>query len=196
MVFLGAPPSTSADELLAAHPDLAELLAPMLAERAGGPSDEATNDEAAMAATTEQVLGDFRLVRQLGRGGMGIVHEAWQRSLDRRVAVKVLAPALVTSPAAVARFRREAAAVGKLHHPHIVEVYGFGTEREQHFFAMQLVDGQPLHEVAARFREPRAAVALCLQLADALAHAHAHGLVHPRREAGERAGARRRPQRC
>ena len=185
MVFLAAPPSRSADELLAAHPDLAELLAPMLTERAGGPSEAAPSDEAAtdgtvaaMTATAEQVLGDFRLVRELGRGGMGIVYEAWQRSLDRRVAVKVLAPALVTSPAAVARFRREAAAVGKLHHPHIVEVYGFGTEREQHFFAMQLVDGQPLHDVAARFREPRAAVALCLQIAEALAHAHARGLVH------------------
>ncbi len=152
--YLSAPPSTrgEADELLAGNPDLAELLQPM--------------------------LGDFRLVRELGRGGMGIVHEAWQRSLDRRVAVKVLSPALVANPAAAARFRREAAAAGRLRHPHIVEVFGFGSVAGEHFFAMQFVDGRPLHDVAERFREPEAAVALAAQLADALHHAHAAGLVH------------------
>jgi tetratricopeptide (TPR) repeat protein/predicted Ser/Thr protein kinase len=181
-LFLTAAPSSPAerDALLRAHPDLADLLAPMC----GDDADAATSPTPTAAAPgpaaegDEQVLGDFRLVRELGRGGMGVVYEAWQRSLDRRVAVKVLAPALVASPSAVARFRREAAAIGRLHHANIVEVHGFGTDGDRHFFAMQLVDGKPLDEVAARFRSPRAAVALCAQLADALAHAHAQGLVH------------------
>ena len=168
-VFFAAPPTTpgDAERLLARHPDLRDLLEPML-------EGEGARDE----ADDERVLGDFRLVRELGRGGMGIVHEAWQRSLDRRVAVKVLAPALVASPAAVARFRREAAAAGRLRHPNIVEVFGFGSDQGQHFFAMQLVDGESLHTCKVRFREPRHAIDLVVQLVDALVHAHAQGLVH------------------
>jgi tetratricopeptide (TPR) repeat protein len=177
--FLAARPSTAADRerLLHEHGELADLLQPMLAGGADGGADARDVDEVG-ADGSERVLGDFRLVRELGRGGMGVVHEAWQRSLDRRVAVKVLGSALVASPAAVARFRREASAAGRLRHPHVVEVFGFGSDGGEHFFAMQLVDGEPLHQVERRFREPAAAVALAAQLADALAHAHAAGLVH------------------
>ena len=169
--FLAASPSTSADaeRLLAAHPDLADLLRPMLDQE---PDSDADGD------AELPTLGDFRLLRELGRGGMGIVYEAWQRSLDRHVAVKVLSPALVSSPSAVARLRREASAAGRLRHPHIVEVFGFGSDGDRHFFAMQLVRGVPLHECTARFRQPMRAVALAVQLTEALAHAHAHGLVH------------------
>ena len=168
-VFLNGPPTTPAEanNLLEEHPDLRDLLEPMV----GGRIDSDPRAE-------ERVLGDFRLVRELGRGGMGVVYEAWQRSLDRRVAVKVLAPALVASPTAIARFRREAGAAGRLRHPNLVEVYGFGSEEGQHFFAMQLVDGASLHACKARFAEPRHAVELAVQLMDALAHAHSKGLVH------------------
>ncbi|MFY7781282.1 MAG: serine/threonine-protein kinase, partial [Tagaea sp.] len=177
-LFLARKPTTAAEaeRLLAEHGDLRELLEPMLAS-----SSTSTVPAAPGACVDEDgtlVLGDYRLVRELGRGGMGIVYEAWQRSLDRRVAVKVLAPALVASPSAVARFRREAAAAGRLRHPHIVEVLGFGSDQGQHFFAMQFVDGAPLHDRMAEFHEPARAVALVAQLADALVHAHAHGLVH------------------
>ena len=167
--WLAAAPTTQAegDALLAANPELADLLTPMIG---GGEATDAAGDE--------RVLGDFRLVREIGRGGMGIVYEAWQRSLDRRTAVKVLAPALVASPAAVARFRREANAIARLQHANIVEVLGFGSEGDEHFFAMQFVEGAPLHECAARFRSPPAAVALLVQLVAAIEHAHAAGLVH------------------
>jgi tetratricopeptide (TPR) repeat protein len=170
--FLAAPPTTraEADRLLEQNPDLAELLEPMLAPDAhAAPGAD---------AASERVLGDFRLVRELGRGGMGIVYEAWQRSLDRRVAVKLLAPALVANPSAVARFHREAASVSRVRHANIVEVIGFGSDGGEHFFAMQYVDGVPLHDAAARFAAPAAAVRLVAQLADALACAHAAGLVH------------------
>ncbi|MCU0863430.1 MAG: serine/threonine-protein kinase [Planctomycetes bacterium] len=172
-VFLAAAPSSpaEAERLLATHPELADLLRPMLDLEPDAPA-------AAAAGAELPTLGDFRLLRELGRGGMGIVYEAWQRSLDRRVAVKVLSPALVASPAAVARLRREASAAGRLRHPHIVEVFGFGSDGDRHFFAMQLVQGSPLHECAERFRQPARAVALAIQLTEALEHAHAHGLVH------------------
>ncbi|MFN8823947.1 MAG: bifunctional serine/threonine-protein kinase/formylglycine-generating enzyme family protein [Planctomycetota bacterium] len=188
-LFLARTPTTAADaeRLLAEHDDLRELLEPMLAGPAatklaadGDRPAERTGRDALAAEVDDGtvVLGDYRLVRELGRGGMGIVYEAWQRSLDRRVAVTVLAPALGASPSAGARVRREAAAAGRLRHPHIVEVLGFGSDQGQHFFAMQFVDGAPLHDRMAEFREPARAVALTAQLADALAHAHAHGLVH------------------
>ncbi|MBL9077606.1 MAG: protein kinase [Planctomycetes bacterium] len=169
--FLAEPPGTAeqAERLLSRHPDLHDVLAPML----GGVTAGADGDD-----DGQSVLGDFRLVREIGRGGMGVVYEAWQRSLDRRVAVKVLPPGLVDSPAAIARFRREAAAAARLQHPHIVEVHGFGSDRGRHFFAMQFVDGRPLHACMDDWRSPARAVALATQLAAALAHAHAAGLVH------------------
>ncbi|MBK8096114.1 MAG: SUMF1/EgtB/PvdO family nonheme iron enzyme [Planctomycetes bacterium] len=168
--FLGDTPGSTVDagELLAQHGELRDLLEPML----GGSARAVVDD------TDERLLGDFRLQKELGRGGMGIVFEAWQRSLDRKVAVKVLAPALVASPTAVARFRREAAAAGRLRHPHIVEVHGFGSDGERSWFAMQLVEGEPLHRVAARLATPAAVVELLLQIGSALEHAHAAGLVH------------------
>ena len=168
--FLTTPPTSAADadRLLSQHPDLHDVLAPMLAVPQAGDDGDAAG----------VVLGDFRLVRELGRGGMGIVHEAWQRSLDRRVAVKVLPPGLVADPASVARFRREAAAAARLRHPHIVEVLGFGQDGGQHFLAMQYVHGPSLQQCADDFRSPERAVALAAQLAEALAHAHGHGLVH------------------
>jgi tetratricopeptide (TPR) repeat protein len=159
---------TSPAELLAAHPDLADLLTPLFAD--AGAAAEPPSDA--------NVIGDFRLLRELGRGGMGVVYEAWQRSLDRRIALKLLAPALTATPSAVARFRREAAAIARLRHPGIVEVHGFGSDGDRHWFAMGLVDGEPLSRCTARFASPRDAVALVVQVLDALAHSHQHGFVH------------------
>ncbi len=155
--------------VIEAHPDLRDLLVPMFARDGEGSGE----NEGELA-----VLGDFRLVRELGRGGMGIVYEAWQRSLDRPVALKVLSPALMASPSAVARFRREAAAVGRLRHVGIVEVHGFGNEGDRHWFAMGLIDGEPLTRCRDRFASPQRAVALLVQVLEALDHAHRAGLVH------------------
>ena len=74
-------------------------------------------------AKTTEILGDFELVREIGRGGMGIVYEARQRSLNRRVALKVLSSGLGLTAKAVVRFRREAEAAAKLHHTNIVPIY-------------------------------------------------------------------------
>src|SRR6516162_4229003 len=92
-------------------------------------------------------LGDFRIVREVGRGGMGIVYEAEQISLARRVALKVLPFAATMDPRHLQRFQNEARAAASLEHPHIVPVYGVGCERGVHYYAMKFIDGQSLAEV-------------------------------------------------
>jgi serine/threonine protein kinase len=92
-------------------------------------------------------LGDFRLIREVGRGGMGIVYEAEQISLNRNVALKVLPFAATMDPRHLQRFRNEAQAAACLHHPNIVPVYGVGCDRGVHYYAMQLIEGQTLAEV-------------------------------------------------
>src|SRR5207244_4066358 len=93
-------------------------------------------------------LGDFRLIREVGRGGMGVVYEAEQLSLGRRVALKVLPFAATLDARQLQRFRAEAVAAASLHHPHIVQVYGVGCERGVHYYAMQFIDGPSLADVS------------------------------------------------
>ena len=97
----------------------------------------------------EQPLGDFRLVREIGRGGMGIVYEAVQLSLGRRVALKVLPFAATLDPRQLQRFKTEAQAAAQLHHGHIVPVFFVGSERNVHFYAMQYIEGQTLAALIA-----------------------------------------------
>ena len=92
-------------------------------------------------------LGDFQIVREIGRGGMGIVYEAIQLSLGRRVAMKVLPFAATFDAKQLQRFRQEAQAAAQLHHTNIVPVYAMGCERGIHFYAMQLIEGQSLDVV-------------------------------------------------
>jgi eukaryotic-like serine/threonine-protein kinase len=93
------------------------------------------------------VLGDFRLIREIGRGGMGVVYEAEQMSLGRRVALKVLPSAAALDPRQLQRFQVEAQAIALLRHEHIVPVYGVGSDQGTHYFAMQLIDGFPLTQI-------------------------------------------------
>src|SRR5271157_4354751 len=97
-------------------------------------------------------IGEFEVVRELGRGGMGIVYEAVQTSLGRRVALKMLGPGLGLTGHAVDRFRREAAAAAKLHHTNIVPVYATGEHDGTHFYAMELIDGPSLDHVIRQMR--------------------------------------------
>lgn len=102
---------------------------------------------------TEKRLGEFEVVRELGRGGMGVVYEAVQSSLARRVALKVLSSGLGLAPKAVDRFRREAAAAAKLHHSNIVPVYSTGEQDGTHFYSMELIDGPSLDAIVRQLRE-------------------------------------------
>jgi serine/threonine protein kinase/WD40 repeat protein len=97
-------------------------------------------------------LGDYRLLREIGRGGMGVVYEAEQISLGRRVALKVLPFAATLDPKQLQRFRNEAQAAAHLNHPNIVPVYAVGCERDTHYYAMQLIEGRTLADVVRQLR--------------------------------------------
>ena len=99
------------------------------------------------ADTLTETLGDFRIVRELGRGGMGIVYEAVQMSLGRRVALKTMTFAGTLDPRQLVRFENEAQAAALLNHPNIIPVYSVGNDRDVHYFAMRLVDGYDLRKV-------------------------------------------------
>ena len=101
-------------------------------------------------------LGDYQIVREIGRGGMGIVYEAEQVSLGRRVALKLLPFTAAIDPRQVQRFQVEVQAAAHLHHPHIVPVYAVGCESGIHYYAMQLISGQSLAAIIAGLRELRA----------------------------------------
>jgi eukaryotic-like serine/threonine-protein kinase len=97
-------------------------------------------------------LGDFRIIRTLGRGGMGVVYEAVQVSLDRRVALKVLPFGAAIDPRRLARFRVESQAAAALHHSHIIPVYSVGSEGGVHYYAMQMIDGVTVAELITEMR--------------------------------------------
>jgi serine/threonine protein kinase/Flp pilus assembly protein TadD len=148
----GTPPDM--EELLARYPDLAGDLRECLASlafirraevRASGPGIE--GNAPSEGETAGGVLGDFRILREVGRGGMGVVYEAEQISLRRRVALKVLLFAATMDARRLQRFQNEAQAAACLHHTNIVPVYFVGCERGVHFYAMQFIDGQPLSEL-------------------------------------------------
>jgi eukaryotic-like serine/threonine-protein kinase len=101
-----------------------------------------------------RILGDFRIGQEVGRGGMGVVYEAEQISLGRRVALKVLPYAALVQPRLLQRFQNEARAAAGLDHPHVVKVYAVGQDRSVHFIAMQFIDGRPLSKFIRAVHEP------------------------------------------
>jgi serine/threonine protein kinase len=143
---------TAAALLLDAHPELSASWGTHLESlqalcRATRANDPKTNRSQPDAPVDESILGDYRLNREIGRGGMGIVYEATQLSLRRSVALKILPFAAVLDKQQVARFRNEAQAAASLHHPHIVPVFAVGCERGVHYYSMQLIDGRTLDQV-------------------------------------------------
>jgi eukaryotic-like serine/threonine-protein kinase len=146
--------------LITEHPDYAaELrdLFPMIVRLVllgNGPlgPGEPADTKGPLASLPYEQLGDFRLLREIGRGGMGVVYEAEQLSLGRRVALKVLPIVALADGKSLQRFRNEVRAVAALDHPHIVAVYSVGEERGVHFYAMQLIRGQTLADLIVHTR--------------------------------------------
>ncbi|MBS0264022.1 MAG: serine/threonine protein kinase [Planctomycetes bacterium] len=115
----------------------------------------------------------------LGRGGMGVVYRARQKSLDRLVALKILAPEREADPAFSERFATEALALARLNHPHIVTIYDFGQAGTFYYLLMEFVDGMNLRDLQQTRRlEPREALAIVPPICEALQFAHDHGIVH------------------
>lgn len=167
----------------ACHRDVTSLLSTQ------SPGAAAAEDDG-----TPGAIGEFRVLRVIGRGGMGTVYEAYQDSMRRRVALKILEEGLAPPRDGVSRFEREAWIGGRLSHPNIVKVYGQGTEGRTRYIAMELVQGKSLHavirEAGAERREGagsessrrqahiRRMVELFVGVVEALAHVHAQGIVH------------------
>lgn len=120
-----------------------------------GENDPA-NEDSGLVPMIPRRVGDYRVVREIGRGGMGVVYEAEERSLSRRVALKVLPFAAVLDQRQITRFRNEAQAAAGLHHANIVPVYAIGQERGVHFYAMQYIEGQSLGQAIAELRREAA----------------------------------------
>ncbi len=141
-------------EFAAQHADLFPALAPYLdaLDLLHAPPPAPPAPEPALEPTA---LGDFRIVREIGRGGMGVVYEAVQLSLGRRVALKVLPFAATLDAKQLQRFKNEAQAAAQLHHTNIVPVYGVGAERGVHYYAMQLIEGQNLSDLIRDLRRQK-----------------------------------------
>lgn len=126
-----------------------------------------------------QKIGEYALLGVLGRGGMGVVYAAQHDQLRRKVALKVLPPAIARDDHSRERFLREVRAAARLHHPGIVPVYDFGRDGDTYYYAMEFIEGPTLEEELRKGPlDPMRAARLLRQAADALHSAHAEGIVH------------------
>ncbi|KLU01264.1 serine/threonine protein kinase [Rhodopirellula islandica] len=141
------------------------------------PADDSSNRWRSLRLPT--TIGDFDLLEEVGRGGMGVVFRARQRSLDREVAIKMILRGRLASDADLQRFMAEAAATASLDHPSIVPVYEVGDIEGRPFFSMQFIEGQTLSQrVASGPMAPREAARMVAQIARAVAVAHEAGILH------------------
>jgi serine/threonine-protein kinase len=148
-------------EYTARHPELAEQILELFPALVMMEEVRPSPPSAAAAGATgpPRCLDEYRLVREIGRGGMGVVYEAEQESLGRRVALKILATEVASNPKHVERFQREARAAARLHHTNIVPVFAVGEEGGTHYYVMQYIQGGPLDEVLPELRRLRAEAA-------------------------------------
>lgn len=123
-------------------------------------------------------LGQYEIIEQIGAGGMAVVYKAYQASLDREVALKVIASQLAVTPIMQERFVREAKAVAQLSHPNILPIYDVGQEGDLSYFVMKHVPGHTLTKLLAHPLDLELVVHFVDQLASALDHAHAQGILH------------------
>ncbi len=154
------------------------LLAQALASQSAGGQPA----PAATPPSPEEIAGkfpQFEILECLGRGGMGVVYKARQKSLNRLVAIKILAPERERDARFAERFAREAELLAKLSHPHIVTIHDFGETGGLYYLVMEFVDGVNLRDLLRDGKlEPKQALAIVPEICDALQFAHEHGIVH------------------
>jgi predicted Ser/Thr protein kinase len=178
----------SLDELLRQYPDhAADLRQAIQDEKVYGGRLGRLRAEAGTIAETAaqeeeripidlQDMPDYLLVRKIGKGGMGVVFEAVQKSIGRRVALKVMSPVGGISDSAVARFQTETKAAGQLRHPNIVQILEASTYKQWHYYTMPLIDGSSLGALDRGTVREEVERMICV--ADAIDFAHRHGVIH------------------
>ncbi len=179
------------DGLVKRHPDLGGELrelwaaAQFAAEFAGGSGSRTLSagrhgrPAPVISGLTGRTFGDFELLEELGRGGMGVVYKAWQKSLNRLVALKMILRGEHATPGDLARFQVEAHAAAHLEHPNIVPVYAAGEHDSQAYFSMKFVEGETLMDVLSRGpMRPRDAAGLLAVISRAVDFAHQGGILH------------------
>jgi tetratricopeptide (TPR) repeat protein/tRNA A-37 threonylcarbamoyl transferase component Bud32 len=141
--------------------------------------DAPVNIEPVVGFSAGRTIGEYELLEEIGRGGMGVVFKARQKHLDRLVAVKVLRSGWLARAGELARFRTEAKTVAGLHHPNIVAVHEVGENDGQPYFSMDFVAGRTLEEIARGHPlQPARAARYVKQIAEAIHYAHEHGVLH------------------
>ncbi len=147
------------------------------------PASSGSNKKAASSPSKKkkvQQLGDFRILKKLGQGGMGAVYLAHQVSLDRKCALKVMSPAIAENKTFVERFIREARAMAKIEHPNVVRCYAVGEDKGINYVAMELIDGSSMQDWidTKNILELGDALHITIVCAQALAHAHKMKIIH------------------
>jgi WD40 repeat protein/tetratricopeptide (TPR) repeat protein/tRNA A-37 threonylcarbamoyl transferase component Bud32 len=189
--WLACHPDLAADlaDFLSAHAQLDRLVAPLRIQPPQTPGEAITiaPEQGPMpvhSLGSIRYFGDYELLEEIARGGMGVVYKARQVSLNRRVALKMILAGQLASAADVQRFRSEAEAAAILDHPHIVPIYEVGEHSGQHYFSMKLVEGCSLAQKGARDEErgarshQRWAAQMIATLARAVHYAHQRGILH------------------
>ena len=145
----------------------------------GGAQPESIPATITASNNQPRCVGDYELIEEIARGGMGVVYKARQVSLNRIVALKMILKGEFASIQEVQRFQSEAEAAGGLDHPNILPVYEIGQEENWHYFSMRLIEGRTLEQtMASHTLLPRASAALMVTVARAVHHAHQHGILH------------------
>jgi WD40 repeat protein len=167
------------DQLRQQHPDLADDLGAFFADH--DTINQATAPLRYAQASAERLhyFGDYELMGEIGRGGMGVVHRARQVSLNRMVAIKMIRDAHFAAPEDRKRFRREAENAARLDHPNIVQIFEVGEHEGQQYYSMKLIEGGSLSaRLPALKSDPRQCARLLVTLARAVHHAHQRGILH------------------
>ncbi len=182
-------------ELLARHPDLADELASFLANREefaclAEPLTPPASESPTVGATTPadgvpavgdnmRYFGDYEILEEIARGGMGVVFKARQVSLNRIVALKMILAGQLATPLDVQRFQQEAEAAANLDHPNIVPIYEVNEHAGSHYFSMKLIEGGSLADrIEALRKDRKQAVQLMAKVARAVHYAHQRGILH------------------